>query len=110
VYVIGSDRMSKDLHNINEEANKTYTNLALDYTYNDPNDPNRYYERSDHYNFAKKGIPAVFYFNGVHPDYHRATDTPDKINFDALAKRAQLAFYTAWDIANRPYRPIIDKK
>ena len=110
VYVIGSDRMSKDLHNINEEANQTYTNLALDYTYNDPNDPNRYYERSDHYNFAKKGIPAVFYFNGVHPDYHRATDTPDKINFDALAKRAQLAFYTAWDIANRPYRPIIDKK
>ncbi len=110
VYVIGSDRMSTDLHNINEEANNTYTKLTLDYRFNDPGDPNHFYERSDHYNFALQGIPAIFYFNGTHPDYHKPTDTPDKINFDALAKRAQLAFYTAWELANRPGKLVIDKK
>ncbi|MDX2133940.1 MAG: M28 family peptidase [Saprospiraceae bacterium] len=110
IYVIGSDRMSSDLHNINEDANNTYTKLTLDYRFNDPADPNHFYERSDHYNFALQGIPAIFYFNGTHPDYHKPTDTPDKINFDALAKRAQLAFYTAWDLANRPVKLIIDRK
>jgi hypothetical protein len=104
VYVIGSDRLSTELHEINEKANKTYMNLDLDYKYNDKNDPNHYYERSDHYNFAERGIPAIFYFNGTHADYHKTTDTEEKINYDALVKRAQLAFYTAWDIANRPIR------
>jgi hypothetical protein len=109
VYVIGSDRLSTDLHNINEEANKKYVNLDLDYKYNDLNDPNRFYYRSDHYNFAKKGIPSIFYFNGVHEDYHRAGDEPHKIEYDALAKRTQLAFVTAWELANRPNRPRVDK-
>ena len=104
IYVIGADRISPTLHEINETANKFYTNLALDYKYNAADDPNHYYERSDHYNFAERGIPAIFYFNGTHADYHRPTDTADKINFDAMAKRAQLAFYTAWDIANRSTR------
>ncbi|TNE69273.1 MAG: M28 family peptidase [Bacteroidetes bacterium] len=110
VYVIGADRLSSELEGINEYANDTYTNLELDYRYNDPNDPNHYYERSDHYNFAERGIPAIFYFNGTHADYHKATDTPDKINPAAAAKRAQLAFYTAWDIANRPGPISADKK
>lgn len=109
VYVIGADRLSTDLHNINEEANKKYVNLDLDYRYNDLNEPNRYYYRSDHYNFAKKGVPSIFYFNGVHADYHKPGDTPDKIEYDALAKRAQLAFATAWELANRDKRPVVNK-
>lgn len=109
VYVIGSDRLSTDLHNINEDANKKYTHLDLDYKYNDRKDPNQFYFRSDHYNFAKKGIPIIFYFNGVHADYHKPTDTPDKIEYDLLAKRAQLAFATAWELANRENRPVVDK-
>lgn len=109
VYVIGSDRLSTDLHKINEEANSKYVNLKLDYRYNDLNDPNQFYYRSDHYNFAKKGIPAIFYFNGVHADYHLPGDTPDKIEYDALEKRAQLAFATAWELANRNNRPVVDR-
>lgn len=109
VYVIGSDRLSTDLHNINEAANAKYTHLKLDYKYNERNDPNQFYFRSDHYNFAKKGIPIIFYFNGVHADYHKATDKPNKIEYDLLAKRAQLAFVTAWELANRENRPVVDK-
>jgi hypothetical protein len=110
IYVIGADRLSSDLKEITEHANSTHTKLELDYKYDDPKDPNRYYERSDHYNFVRNNIPAVFFFNGTHEDYHKATDTRDKINFDALAKRAQLAFYTAWDVANRPARLGLDKE
>jgi len=101
VYVIGDDKLSSDLRPISEKSNKEYTQLKLDYKYNDPKDPNRFYYRSDHYNFADKGVPILFYFNGVHKDYHRPTDTPDKINYDVYARRTQLVFYTAWDMANR---------
>ena len=104
VYVIGSDRLSTELHDINENANKKYTNLVLDYTYNDDNDPNRYYYRSDHYNFAEKGIPAIFYFNGTHKDYHRTSDTVDKINFDKMAIIGKLVFHAAWQLANQDKR------
>lgn len=109
VYVIGSDRLSTDLHRISEEANTKYIGMELDYKYNDLNDPNRFYYRSDHYNFAKKGIPAIFYFNGVHDDYHKPTDTPDKIDYPLLAKRTQLAFAVAWELANADERPKVDK-
>ncbi len=109
VYVIGSDRLSSELHTINEEVNAKYTNLTLDYKYNDRNDPERIYYRSDHYNFAKKGVPAIFFFNGVHDDYHMPSDTPDKIEYDALAKRAQLAFVLAWELANRDEKIVVDK-
>jgi len=109
VYVIGSDRLSSELHSINEEVNAKYTQLELDYKYNDRKDPERIYFRSDHYNFAKKGIPAIFFFNGIHADYHQSTDTPDKIEYDALAKRAQLAFVLAWELANRPERIKVDR-
>ncbi len=110
IYVIGADRLSSELQEIQARNNEMYTQMVLDYKYNDPKDPNHYYERSDHYNFAEKGVPAVFYFNGTHADYHKATDTVDKINFEAAAKRAQLAFYTAWEIANRPMKLNVDKK
>lgn len=110
IYLIGADKLSKELHQISENVNATYTNLELDYTYNDESDPNRYYYRSDHYHFAKNNIPVIFYFNGVHEDYHQPTDTPDKINYKLLAKRAQLVFYTAWELANRPERIKVDGK
>lgn len=109
VYVIGADKLSQELHNLSEQVNKTYTNLELDYTYNDENDPNRFYYRSDHYNFAKNNVPIIFYFNGVHEDYHKATDEIGKINFDAMLKRANLVFFTAWEIANRDKRIVADK-
>ena len=109
VYIIGSDYLSTDLYTICEDANKKYVHLNLDYTYNDRNDSNRFYYRSDHYNFAKNGIPSVFLFNGVHADYHKPTDKVEKIEFDALAKRAKLGFATAWELANRENRPIVDK-
>ncbi len=108
VYLIGSDKLSSDLHTLSEMVNDKYTKLELDYTFNDENDPNRFYYRSDHYNFAKNNIPIIFYFNGTHADYHRPGDTPDKINYDLLAKRSQLIFYTAWEIANREERIMVD--
>lgn len=101
VYVVGDDKLSSDLRIISEAQNKKYTKLELDYKFNDPNDTERIYYRSDHYNFAKYGVPIIFYFNGTHADYHRPTDTPDKINYNLLEKRARLVFYTAWEMANR---------
>jgi Zn-dependent M28 family amino/carboxypeptidase len=109
VYLIGSDKLSTELHNLSEEVNSKYMNMDLDYTFNDENDPNRFYYRSDHYNFAKNNIPIIFYFNGVHADYHKMTDTPDKIEYEHLEKRARLIFLTAWEIANRAERPLVDK-
>ncbi|VAW17088.1 Aminopeptidase [hydrothermal vent metagenome] len=110
IYLIGADKLSSELHKLSEETNKIYSKLKLDYTYNDEKDPNRFYYRSDHYNFAKNNIPVIFYFNGVHEDYHKPTDTPDKINYEILAKRAQLVFYTAWEIVNRENKLVVDKK
>ncbi len=109
VYLIGSDKLSSDLHNISEEVNKEFMNIELDYTYNDENDPNRFYYRSDHYNFAKNNIPIIFYFNGTHADYHKISDTPDKINYDLLENRSRLVFHTAWEVANREARIVVDK-
>jgi Zn-dependent M28 family amino/carboxypeptidase len=109
VYLIGSDYLSTDLYTVCEEVNKKNNLLSIDYKYNDKKDPNRFYYRSDHYNFAKNGIPSVFLFNGVHADYHKATDEVSKIEFDALTKRAQFAFAIAWEIANREKRLVVDK-
>ncbi|OJJ14620.1 hypothetical protein BKI52_42070 [marine bacterium AO1-C] len=109
IYLIGSDKLSTELHQLSEEANKQYINLKLDYKYNDENDPNRFYYRSDHYNFAKNRIPVIFYFNGTHADYHRPTDTVDKIHFAKMEKIARLIFHTAWKVANRPQRIKVDK-
>ncbi|MBV6404087.1 MAG: M28 family peptidase [Flavobacteriales bacterium] len=109
VYVIGSDRMSTELHAVNEQANSTYTGLELDYTFNAPDDPNKYYYRSDHYNFARNGVPAIFYFSGVHEDYHGPGDEVDKILPDLLEQRTRLVFHTAWLLANRPERIVVDR-
>ena len=109
VYVIGSEKLSSHLKMISEYANITYTGLKLDYKFDDPKDPMRIYYRSDHYNFAKHGIPIIFYFNGTHADYHRPTDTVDKIEWDVMAKRAKLVFHTAWDLANRDQRTPVDR-
>ena len=109
IYLIGSDKLSTELHELSEEVNKKYMNIELDYTFNDENDPNRFYYRSDHYNFAKNNIPIIFYFNGTHADYHQPGDTPDKINYDLLENRTRLVFLTAWEIANRDARLKVDK-
>jgi hypothetical protein len=101
VYVIGHDKLSSDLPVINEGVNARYTQLEFDYKYDDPNDKERIYYRSDHYNFAKKGVPILFFFDGIHEDYHKTTDTVDKINFDLYEKRIRMIFHTAWEIANR---------
>jgi len=108
VYLIGSDKLSSELHAISESANEKYVNLKLDYTFNHPDDPNRFYYRSDHYNFAKKGIPVVFYFTGVHEDYHRPGDDVEKILFDRHAKIVKLIFHTTWELANREERIKVD--
>ncbi|MGB1313168.1 MAG: M28 family peptidase [Bizionia paragorgiae] len=109
IYLIGSDKLSTELHEISEMMNSKYMNIDLDYTFNAENDPNRFYYRSDHYNFAKNNVPCIFYFNGTHDDYHKPTDTPDKIEYDLLENRARLIFYTAWELANRDARIIVDK-
>jgi hypothetical protein len=100
VYLVGDDKLSSELRTVTDLANK-FTKLHLDGKYNDPKDPQRIYYRSDHYNFARKGVPILFYFSGLHPDYHRPTDTVDRINFPEYEKRSRLVFYTAWEMANR---------
>jgi Zn-dependent M28 family amino/carboxypeptidase len=113
LYLIGSDILSQDLHDISISINKRYSNLDLDFRYNDPllkvyergrHYANRYYYRSDHYNFAKNDIPVIFYFSGTHDDYHLPTDTVEKINYPLLAKRARFIFHTLWELANREDR------
>lgn len=110
VYVIGADKLSSELHRLSEATNKTYTNLIFDYTYNDENHPTNLYKRSDHWNFAKKNIPIIFYFDGIHEDYHKPSDEVSKIEFDLLQTRAQCVFYTAWEIVNREQRIVPDAK
>lgn len=108
VYVIGSDKLSSELHAIGEGANEKYINYKLDYTFNNPSDPNRFYYRSDHYNFAKNKVPVIFYFTGVHEDYHRPGDDVEKIMFDKQSKIVQLVFHTAWELSNRDERIKVD--
>ena len=110
IYLIGADRLSQELHDISEAANNKYTKFKIDYTFNDKKDPNRFYYRSDHYNFAKNNIPVIFYFSGTHEDYHKPGDTVDKIMYELLAKRTKLIFYTAWELANRSRRINLNKK
>jgi hypothetical protein len=110
IYVIGSDKLSTELHKLHEDVAKKYTpEIELNYTYNDENDPNRFYYRSDHYNFAVHNIPIIFYFNGTHPDYHAPTDDVEKINFEKMEKIDHLVFHTAWELANREERIKVDK-
>ena len=109
VYLIGSDRLSKELHYISEKVNDTYCQINIDYRYNIEGERNHYYSRSDHYNFAKHNIPVIFYFNGEHDDYHQTSDTPDKIDYQLLQKRTKLIFATAWQLANQESRVVVDE-
>jgi len=118
IYIIGSEMLSDDLHNINKKANDEHVKINLDYRYNDPTSlvfesgryiENQYYYRSDHYNFAKYDIPSIFFFSGVHEDYHMPTDTADKILYDIYEKRIKLIFHTAWDLANADKRIELNK-
>ena len=109
IYVIGADRLSTGLDIAVTNANKNLSDFTLDYKYNDRNDPQRIYYRSDHYNFAKNGVPSVFFFSGIHEDYHKPTDTPDKIDYPLMTKRTKLIFYTAWDLANANERIKVDR-
>lgn len=105
IFLVGSDKLSQDLHDTAEKANEKSVNLILDYKFNDDKDPQRIYYRSDHYNFAKHNIPAIFFYNGTHDDYHMPSDTFDKIDFPILTKRTQFIFETAWQLANGEHRP-----
>ena len=108
VYLIGSDKLSSELHQISEDANKNSINFELDYEFNNPSDPNRFYYRSDHYNFAKNKIPVIFYFTGVHEDYHKPGDDVEKILFDKYSNIVKLVFNTAWELSNRENKIVVD--
>lgn len=110
IYLVGSKKLSTELHNLNETINDKYVGLSLDYKYDEASDPLRIFYRSDHYNFAKNNIPVIFFFSGLHEDYHKPSDTVDKLDFELIKKRSQLIFLTAWEIANRNNRLVIDKK
>ena len=110
LYVIGSKMMSTELGALSERVNGAYLNLNFNYKYDDPVDPNRFFFRSDHYNYAQQGIPIIFYFDGVHEDYHRPSDSPDKIDYRKMEKITRTVFLTAAEIANAPTRPRVDKQ
>ena len=110
IYVIGSKMMSTELGELSERVNRAYLNLSFNYKYDDPRDPQRFFFRSDHYNYARRGVPIIFYFDGVHEDYHRPSDTPDKIDYRKLERVARTVFVTATEIANQPTRPRVDKQ
>ena len=110
IYLIGTDRLSSMLHETSEKVNSRTVNLELDYRFNAWDDPNRFYERSDHFNFAKNNIPVIFYFSGTHEDYHGPGDTPDKIRYDLLTQRSRLIFHTAWELANMDKRIEVDQE
>ena len=108
LYLVGSDKLSSELHALSEATNAKYNPVALDYKYNDPADPERIYYRSDHYNFAKNKVPVIFYTSGLHDDYHKESDDVDKIDFPAMTRRNHLIFHTAWELANRDSRVVVD--
>lgn len=109
VFLIGSKLMSTDLGEVSEAVNKSYLNLSFNYKYDDPKDPEQFFYRSDHYNYAKKGIPIIFYMDGVHEDYHRPSDSIEKIDYQNMEKVTRTIYATGWELANRAARPRVDK-
>ena len=109
IFSIGSKMMSTELGELSEAVNKSFLNLTFNYKYDDPNDPEQFFYRSDHFNYAKKGIPIIFYMDGSHADYHQVTDSIEKINFDQMEKVTKTIMATGWELANRPTRPKVDK-
>ena len=109
IYVIGHAMMSTELGELSEAVNKAYLNIGYDYRYDDPKDPNRFFYRSDHYNYARKGIPIIFFFDGVHEDYHQPGDEVQKIDFPKMERVTRTIYVTMWELANRTTRPKVDK-
>lgn len=109
IYVVGSTKMSTDLQKTSEAVNKAFLKLSFNYKYDDPKDTENIFYRSDHYNYARKGVPIIFYFDGVHEDYHRPGDEVSKIDFDKMAKVARTVYATGWTLANAAKRPVVDK-
>jgi Zn-dependent M28 family amino/carboxypeptidase len=110
VYLIGADKLSQELNTISEETNNLGERLRLDYRHNSDSDPERFYYRSDHYNYAKKGIPVIFYFTGVHRDYHRNSDTKEKLDYVKMERITRLILATGWRVANMDHRPALNRK
>ena len=104
-----ADKLSSELHEISENANNLYTNLFLDYTYNDVNHPEQIYYRSDHWNFAKNGIPVIFYTESGHPDYHKPTDTVEKIDFQGVEWATKIAFEMVWNLSVKDEKPVLER-
>ena len=109
VFLIGSKLMSTELGEVSESVNKSFLNMNFNYKYDDPKDPEQFFYRSDHYNFARKGVPIIFYMDGSHADYHQTSDSIEKIDFVNMEKIARTIFATGWELANRPVRPKVDK-
>ncbi len=110
IYVIGSKMMSTELGELTESVNKSFLNIQFDLRYDDPNDPNRFFFRSDHYNYARKGIPIVFFFDGVHEDYHRPGDEPQKIDYLKMERVTRTVYMMLWEVTNRATRVKVDKQ
>src|SRR6185369_13827034 len=110
IYIIGADKLSTELNSLNEETNLDTARLKFDYTYNDERNPERFYYRSDHYNYARHGIPIIFYFTGVHRDYHRPSDVVEKIDFEKMERIDRMIFATGWRVANLDHRLVVDKR
>jgi Zn-dependent M28 family amino/carboxypeptidase len=109
VFVIGSKMMSTELGELSERVNHAYLNLGFNYKFDDPNDPEQYFYRSDHFNYARKGIPIIFYMDGDHEDYHRPSDSVEKIDFQQMEKVTRTVFATGLELANATQRPRVDK-
>jgi Zn-dependent M28 family amino/carboxypeptidase len=109
IYLIGSRMMSTELGDLSDSVNKNFLNLKFNFRYDDPNDPEQFFYRSDHFNYARRGVPIIFYMDGSHADYHRVTDTIDKINFNSMEKVAKTIYATGWELSNRAVRPKVDK-
>ena len=110
IYVIGKDMMSSTLGSIVDGTNRSYLKLNYDTRYDDPKDPNRFFFRSDHFNYAQNGIPIAFWFDGVHEDYHQPGDSPDKIDYQKMEKVARTILLTLWELTDLKERPKIDKQ
>lgn len=109
IYLVGHDKISTDLKPVSEEVNTRHTKLNFDYKFDHPDDPHRIYFRSDHYHFARKGVPVLFFYDGMlKSDYHKPTDTWEKINYTLYEKRARLVFHIAWELANREEKLVRD--
>jgi hypothetical protein len=109
VYVIGSKMMSSSLAELSERVNDQYLKVSFNYHYDDPNDASRLFFRSDHYNYAKKGIPIIFYFSGLHADYHQPSDSVEKIDFTKMERITRTIYATALALAESPSRPKVDR-